>query len=185
MTILSRFSLVLSLTCLSLGHAIADDYYIAVGTPLLGTSIPPGKVGLGIPVSVDKSWAQLNDAEKLAWRTYTELLDAEVVPPFPVPNLRGFLRKLDFDTRFDLVPQVERRTDIMLVVRVSETGEVTTVDIMHGSDKASKALSDADNVLAYRYIKALMATRFSPALLKGQPVASAFPMPVSHLTLTR
>ncbi len=162
--------------------ASADDYHISIGTPLTGTSLPSGKVGLGIPVSVNKSWDQLSAKEQQAWREYTELLDPEVRPPFPTPHIRAFLSKLNLTEKFAIEQKIQREDEIYLVVRVSDKGEVSSVDLMRGADDKARELSDAEKVLAYRYVKALLATQFTPALYKGTPVASAFPMLVQFVT---
>lgn len=162
--------------------ALADDYTISIGTPLTGSSIPPGRVGLGVEVSVDKSWAALAPDEQQRWREYTELVDAEVTPPFPAPNIRAFLTKLALDRQYEMDRAVEQSDEIFLVVRVSETGVVSAVDIMRGSDSQSGTLTNMEKLLAYRYVRALLTTRFTPALLKGAPVASAFPMLIRSVT---
>jgi len=174
--------------CLSTvsGHALADEYTVAIGTPLLGTSIPPGRVGLGIAVSVDKSWAELSEVEQGVWRAYTELEDPQITPPFPQPNIRGFLRKLSYLPQYDDgEAKLAQRDEIFLIVRVSDSGDVGTVEIMRGANATAKELSPAENILAYRYIKALLATKFTPALLNGKPVASAFPLLVCQVTVLR
>ncbi len=171
------FAVLFSITvALSSGQALADDYSIAFGTPPLGTTLPPNRVGLGIKVHVDKSWDALPEDEKLAWRSYTELLDPEVTPPFPLPNLRGFLRKLVIPDKFQTTDRILHTEGLLLIVRVSEKGDVHKVDIMEGSTKGSRTLTDDERVLAYRYVKALQDTKFSPAMYKGQPSPSAFPM---------
>lgn len=161
--------------------AQADDYSIMIGTPPTGSSIPPGRVGLGIKVSVDKSWDKLSPEEQQVWREYTELTDPQVTPPFPVPNIRGFLRKLQAPEKFNYTENIQRTEQIMLIVRVAETGIVRSVDIMEGTDGAKK-LSDQDRLLAYIYIQALMTTKFSPAMFNGQAAPSAFPMCIRQTT---
>lgn len=165
--------------------AAADEYSIAMGTPHTGTSIPPGRVGLGIPVPIGKGWADLSVPEQQAWRAFTDLLEPEVTPPFPAPNIRALLRKLDFLQGYDSDPSRERRDEIFLIVRVTETGDVNTVDIMRGADQKATELTDPEKVLAYRYINALTTTKFSPALLNGKPVASAFPMQICSVRVIR
>lgn len=173
---------VTALGALASQPALADDYTISIGTPLTGTSIPPGRVGLGVEVSVNKSWAALSQEEQQRWREYTELVDAEVTPPFPAPNIRAFLSKLDMERKYEMDRAVEQRDEIYLIVRVSETGVVSAVDIMRGSDAQSRTLTNMEKLLAYRYVKALLTNRFTPALLKGTPVASAFPMLIQSVT---
>lgn len=172
----------LCLGVLAATPALADEYTIAVGTPLTGSSIPRGRVGLGVPVSIDKTWQQLSEAEQQAWRRFTDLTDPAVTPPFPQPNIRGLLRKLEDLGRYPTgFFQIQRHDEAFLVVRVAETGEVKTVEIMRGADQNATELSDGEKVLAYVYINALTSTRFSPAQLDGKPVASAFPMQLALL----
>lgn len=163
------------------GNAVADDYTIKIGRPPTGSIIPPGRVGLGIKVGIDKSWDKLSAQEQQAWREYTELTDPQVTPPFPVPDIRGLLNKLKKPERFNFTESLTHSEQVLLIVRVTETGEVRTVDIMEGSDGAKK-LSDNDKLLAYVYINALMSTKFSPAMFNGQAAPSAFPMRVSQTT---
>jgi hypothetical protein len=165
----------MSLALLS-GQALADEYSIAFGTPPLGTTLPPNRVGLGIKVNVDKGWDALAEEDKLEWRSYTELLDPDITPPFPLPNLRGFLRKLVVPDKFQTIDRIQHTEGLLLIVRVSEKGDVHKVDIMEGSTKGARTLTDDERVLAYRYIKALQDTKFSPAMYKGQASPSAFPM---------
>jgi hypothetical protein len=171
---LVRALVILCATCLP-ASAVADDYAIMIGVPPTGSSIPPGRVGLGIRVGIDKSWEQLTPPEQQVWREFTELTDPDVTPPFPLPNIRAFLRKLTTPDKFNYTDSIEHREALFLIVRVSETGVVTKVDIMEGTNGA-KSLSDNDKLLAYRYITALLATTFSPAMYKGQPSPSAFPL---------
>jgi hypothetical protein len=169
----------LLLAAMSSTPAVAEDYYIATGRPPTGSIIPPNKTGLGIKVPVYKAWDKLTPQEQQVWREYTELTDLDIIPPFPSPNIASFLRKLETPEKFRGTEDLERQEDMLLIVRVDETGTVTTVEIMEGTNGAKK-LSDTDRVLAYVYVKALLDTKFTPAMLKGQAVASAFPMRISR-----
>lgn len=175
------FSVLFSAT----GSALADEYTIALGEPLLGTSIPRGKVTLGIPVNINKDWNGLAEKDRQVWREYTEITDPDVTPPFPQPNIRAFLKKLG---TYD-VPSggggVFRKEGLMLIVRVSHEGEVGQVDLMEGTEAGSKSLTDMEKALAAQYIGALMATKFSPALMKGEPAPSAFIMRIKSVTRMR
>lgn len=176
-----RSSLLVLCSALFAAGAHADDYTIMIGTPPTGSSIPPGRVGLGIKVGVDKSWDKLTPEEQQVWRDYTELTDPQVTPPFPTPNIRAFLRKLQAPDKFNVTDSIQHSEEILLIVRVAETGVVRSVDIMEGTDGAKK-LSDADRLLAYVYVSALMSTKFSPAMFNGQAAPSAFPMRVRQTT---
>lgn len=46
------------------------------------------------------------------------------------------------------------------------------------------SMSHYEKTLAARYVVALLATPFSPALYKGQAAPSAFIMRISHTTVT-
>lgn len=175
----TRAALFVLCSALFAGSAVADDYNIMIGVPPTGSSIPPGRVGLGIKVHVDKSWDKLSAEEQQVWRDYTELTDPDVTPPFPKPNIAGFLRKLTIPERLNTTDRIEHKEDMLLIVRVDDAGQVSKVDIMEGTGGA-KILSDNDRVLAYRYVTALLATRFSPAMYKGQAAPSAFPMRISQ-----
>jgi hypothetical protein len=164
--------------------ARADDYAIMIGTPPTGSSIPPGRVGLGIKVGIDKSWDALTAQEQQEWREFTELTDPQITPPFPKPNIRAFLRKLQTPSKFSYTESIEHSEEMLLIVRVTETGAVRAVDIMEGTEGAKK-LSDEDKLLAYIYISALMTTPFSPAMFNGQAAPSAFPMRISQTTQLR
>ncbi|SHG74570.1 hypothetical protein [Massilia sp. CF038] len=160
----------------------ADPYSVAIGEPLVGSILPRGRVTLGIPVNIDKSWDGLASADRSAWRAFTEMDDPEVTPPFPLPHIRGFLSKLntyDFPMGTESVTRDDR---IFLVVRVAETGAVSQVETMDASADGKQGLSDYEKVLAARYSLALLATKFSPALYKGQPAPSAFVMRVNQTT---
>lgn len=163
----------------------ADQYTISIGEPLLGTSMPRGRIGLGIAVNIDKSWDNLAEPDRAAWRAYTEMADADVTPPFPMPHIRSFLKKLDtYDFPMQTDDTIVHSEDVLLVVRVSETGKVSQVEVMDASKDGSRTMSHYEKTLAARYVLALLATRFSPALYKGQPAPSAFIMRISHTTVT-
>lgn len=174
-----RAALIILCSALLAGSAFADDYNIMIGVPPTGSSIPPGRVGLGIKVRVDKAWDKLSPEEQQVWREYTELTDPDVTPPFPQPNIAGFLRKLTIPEKLNYTDSIEHKEDMLLIVRVDHAGQVSKVEIMEGTGGA-KTLSDNDKVMAYRYITALLATRFSPAMYKGQAAPSAFPMRISQ-----
>lgn len=171
------------LCTLTLGQAHADEYSIRVGRPLTGSSLPSQTVGLGIEVAIDKSWAQLTPAEQLIWRDYTELTDPAVTPPFPLPHIRSFLRKLETPEIFKSTENVIRIDKVLLIVHVTETGEVSKVGIVSGPADEGGKLSKDEARLAAVYVRALVATKFSPALLNGQPVPSAFPMWIARKML--
>jgi hypothetical protein len=179
MSAIVRISFALLMLSLAAGHAYADDYTIAIGTPITGTSLPPGRIGLGIPVSVDKSWDKLSAKEQLAWREYTELLDPQVTPPFPVPHIRSLLRLLELPPKLEVTDRVETNTEAMLIVRISEKGDVYSVDVMRGAVEGAE-LTAMEKILVFRYVKALTKTKFSPAMMNGQPAPCAFPMLVSE-----
>lgn len=167
------------------GAAAADQYQIAIGEPLPGTSLPRGRVGLGIAVNIDKSWDQLPEADRAVWRTYTEMTDPDITPPFPRPHIRSFLKKLDtYDFPMQTDDTLVRSEEVMLVVRVSETGKVSQVEVMDASKDGRGTMSHYEKTLAARYVAALMPTAFSPALYKGQPAPSAFIMRIRHSTVT-
>lgn len=182
---LTRLAFALLLSSIVAGHASADEYTIAVGTPQTGTLIPPGRVGLGIPVNIDKPWAQLAPADQLAWREFTELVDPQVTPPFPKPNIRAFLHKLELPTGLVSGQKLTRSESMFLVVHISEEGEVNGIDIMHGGTEGATALTDYEQILAHRYIKALNATKFTPAMVNGQAAPCAIPLHLSWLTITQ
>jgi hypothetical protein len=177
-----RTALIVLCSAVLAGNAMADDYSILIGEAHTGSSIPHQRVGLGVKVNVDKSWEQLSAQEQQAWRVFTELDQPEVTPPFPLPNIRSFLRKLTVPDQFQYTDDIVRKEGLFLVVRVSEKGVVTTVDIMEGTVKGAKSLTDNEKILAYTYITDLMASKFSPALLNGTPVPSAFPMRIISIT---
>lgn len=185
MSLLVRAALLVLCSAVLAGNAMADDYSIMIGEAHTGSSIPHQRVGLGVKVNVDKSWEQLSAQEQQAWRAFTELDQPEVTPPFPMPNIRSFLHKLTVPDRFQYTENIVRKEGLFLVVRVSDKGAVTTVDIMEGTTKGAKSLTDNEKVLAYTYITALLASKFSPALLNGTPVPSAFPMHITSTTIMK
>ena len=160
----------------------ADQYTITYGEPILGSSMPRGRVGLGIEVNIDKHWDALAEPDRAAWRAYTEMTDPDITPPFPLPHIRSFLKKLnthDFPSGTDTLV---RKEGILLVVRVSETGKVSQVEVMDASKDGSGTMNDYEKTLAARYVTALLATPFSPAAYKGQAAPSAFVMRISSIT---
>ena len=160
--------------------ARADEFSVAMGTPSIGSNIPLNRASLGIPVNIDSNWDQLVPEQQAIWRRYTDLLDPAVTPPFPQPNIRAFLRKLAAPDAVNTTEDMARVDNVFLAVRIDETGKVTSVDIMGG-----KELTRGEKLLAYRYSNALLSTTFSPAMLKGQAVASAFPMRIRQLTVMK
>ncbi len=165
--------------------ALADDYAITVDGPLVGSSISRNRVSLGIAVDIDKKWDELGEPDKLAWRQYTELVDPRVTPPFPLPSIRDFLRKLKTPEQYRTTRQLRREDAVLLIVRISPQGTVDQVEIASAGASASTELSQAEAVLAAIYTNALLTTRFSPALMDGKPAASAFPMRIQRLTIMR
>jgi hypothetical protein len=184
MSLLARL-LVCSALSIAGSAFAADQYTVTIGEPLLGTSMPRGRVGLGIAVNIDKNWDSLAEPDRAAWRDYTEMTDPDITPPFPLPHIRSFLKKLDtFDFPVQTDDTIVRQEAIMLVVRVAETGKVSQVEVMDASADASKTMTHYEKTLAARYVLALLATKFSPALYKGQAAPSAFIMRISHSTVT-
>jgi len=176
------FLAALLITCRGMA---ADQYTVTIGEPLPGTSLPRGRVGLGIAVNIDKSWDQLAEPDRAAWRAYTEMADPDVTPPFPMPHIRSFLKKLDtYDFPRQTDDTIVHSEDVLLVVRVTETGKVSQVEVMDASKDGSRTMSHYEKTLAARYVVALLSTPFSPALYKGQPAPSAFIMRISHTTVT-
>jgi hypothetical protein len=162
----------------------ADQYMVPIGEPLVGTALPRGRVGLGIAVNIDKGWDQLAEADRTAWRTYTEMTDPDVTPPFPKPHIRSFLKKLDtYDFPIPTEDTIVRSEAILLVVRVSDQGKVTQVEVMDASEDRSGTMNDYQRTMAARYVTALLATPFSPASYKGQAAPSAFIMRIRHTTV--
>lgn len=178
-------ALILSFLLLAVaGHAAADEYSLAIGEPLLGSSVPKTRVSMGVKVNINRSWDALTEKEKLAWREFTELTDPDVTPPFPKPNIRNYLKRLDsHDFPQSTDDNLVRQEGLMMIVRVSETGTVSQIELMEGSEAGRKTLTEMEKSLAARYITAMMGTKFSPALYKGQPAPSAFPMRILAVTV--
>lgn len=165
--------------------AHADDYSVTVDGPLIGSSISRDRVSLGIEVDIDKTWEDLSDKEKTTWRQFTDLTDPRVTPPFPIPNIRGFLKKLKTPERFRTTERVTREDALLLVVRITADGTVDQVEVISGTEKGSPKLTESEGVLAYVYGNALLITKFSPARMDGKPVASAFPLRIRQVTTMR
>ena len=163
-----------------------EEYSVTVDGPLVGSSINRNRVSLGIAVDVDRAWEELPAEQQQRWRKYTELGDPKVTPPFPLPNIRAFLRKLDTPERYKRTSQITREVEdeLLLVVRIRADGVVDRVEIVSGTMENDK-LTERAGILAYVYVNALLSTRFSPARLDGNPVASAFPMRIHRITRLR
>ena len=174
------------LFCLSLacGAARADTYSIAHGEAPTGSSMAAGRVSLGIRVHIDKDWDSLAQDDKQVWREYTEITDPDVTPPFFQPNIRSFLKRLSYHDFTVFSDTIQTQSRLLLVVRVSDKGAVEQVELMAGGE-GQRTLTVMEKALAGRWITALMGTRFSPALVKGQAAASAFLMEVRGLSTMR
>jgi hypothetical protein len=173
----------LAILLLSASPARADEYAVAIGKPSTGSNIPRNRASLGIPVNIERGWDQLAPEQQAEWRRFTDLLDPAVTPPFPSPNIRTLLRKLVLPDIDNSTEDLARVDGISLIVNVSETGKVSSVEVMGGTKPGAEALTRDEKILVYRYSNALLNTAFSPALLNGKPVASAFPMRVEQLTV--
>jgi len=165
------------------GHAVADEYSIAIGEPLLGSALPRARVSMGVRVNIDQNWDALSEKDRLAWREYTEMTDPGVTPPFPMPNIRNFLKRLDTHDFPSSTDTLVRKGGLLLIVRVAETGAVSRIELMEGGEAGSKSLTEMEKTLAARYITAMMGMRFSPARYQGQPAPSAFPMRITGTTV--
>ena len=179
---LTRSALLALFLFLVAASAHADDYSVSVDDPLVGSSIPRNKVSLGIDVSIDSTWDELSDKEKTTWREFTDLMDPQITPPFPIPNIRSFLKKLKTPERFRNTRQLVREDGLLLIIRITAEGAVDQVEVVSGTEKGSAKLSQSEGVLAYVYSNALLATQFSPAKMNGKPAASAFPMRIRSIT---
>jgi hypothetical protein len=166
---------VLIASCLLLPvHAAEGEYSIAVGDAQTGSSLSKSHASLGINVDVNKNWDELSADEKSLWRKFVDITDANVIPPFPSPNIRTLLRNLGVSRGIRTDNTNSHKEDVRLIVHVDETGSVSAVDILGAKSNGEIALSDDEKILAYTTIKALQSTQFSPAKLDGAPVASAF-----------
>lgn len=165
------------------GYAVADEYSIAIGEPLLGSALASTRVSMGVRVSIDRNWDALSDKDKLAWREFTEMTDPDVTPPFPMPNIRNFLKRLDTHDFPRSTDTLVRKGGLLLIVRVAETGTVSQIELIEGAEAGSKSLTEMEKTLAARYITAMMGMRFSPARYKGEPAPSAFPMRIGGVTI--
>ena len=163
-----------------------EEYSVTVDGPLIGSNINRNRVSLGIAVNVDRTWEELSAEEQQRWRKYTELGDPGVTPPFPLPNIRAFLGKLNTPEQFRRSSQITREVEdeLLLIVRVRADGVVERVEIVSGT-MDNGVLTERAGILAYVYVNALLSTRFTPARLDGNPVASAFPMRIHRLTRLR
>jgi hypothetical protein len=177
----SLFSCLL-LACAS---AAADTYSIPHGDAATGSVLASGRVSLGIRVNIDKNWDALAEADKQVWREYTEITDPDVTPPFFQPNIRSFLKRLNYHDFTVFSDSMQNQTRLLLVVRVAETGAVERVELMQAGTDGQRSLTVSEKALAGRWITALMGTRFAPAMVKGQAAASAFIMEVHGLTTLR
>ncbi len=161
--------------------AYAGDYSVAVGDPLTGSSIPSGRVSLDIGVDIDKSWNELSEQEQLRWRKFVDLPDPRVTPPFPTPTIRTLLSKLRVPGQFQTTERIVREERLLLIVRLTSEGVVDRVEIMSGTEPGSTKLNEGEGVLAYMWTNALMTTRFTPAMLDGDPMPSGFPLHVGRV----
>jgi hypothetical protein len=165
--------------------AYAGDYSVAVDDPVIGSSIPSRRVSLGVEVDIDRSWNDLSEREQLLWRKFVDLPDPRVTPPFPTPSIRSLLRKLRVPERFRTTERIVREERLLLMVRLTWEGVVDRVEIMSGTEPGSTKLNEGEGVLAYMWTNALMTTRFTPAMLDGNPMPSAFPLPIGSVVHLR
>lgn len=165
--------------------AYANSFSVAPDDPLTGSSIPSRRVSLGVEVDIDKSWNELSEQEQSLWRKFVDLPDPRVTPPFPTPNIRSFLRKLRYPDRFRTTWRISREEDLLLIVRLTAEGVVDSVEIRSGTKDGSTKLTQEEGVLAYIYTNALMTTRFTPATMDGNPMPSAFLLPIRSVTRLR
>jgi hypothetical protein len=185
MSTLKYFAFIAISMSVSMQAAHAADYAVTVDGPLIGSTISRNKVSLGIEVDIDSTWDELSDKEKATWRQFTDLTDPRVTPPFPLPNIREFLKKLKTPERFRTTENITREDGLTLVVRINAEGLVDEVQVRSGTEKGAPELNQSEGILAYVYGNALLKTKFSPAKLDGKPGPSAFPMTIRQVTVMK
>ena len=128
------------------GKSIKED------APALGTTLK--KKLATSTISMDKTYAELDEDEKAQIRSVYDDMPDDDEPPYPLHGTREIHRKM-----MQVQQIVVAKGRLTMTVDVSSTGEASSVTVYESPD------TDITQVAA----RALMETPFKPAICKGKP----------------
>ncbi len=135
------------------------QYTVTEDEPRTGTRIRRNVVA-GNLVPLNRTYAQLTDAEKQIVKSQWQSIAPDDEPPYPADGLLPVQRAIQ---------KVAQATDwtgpLALVAKVDAAGTVTAVDL----------LRPADPTVVARAADVLMHIRFKPAVCSGRSCAMDFP----------
>ena len=161
--------LVLVVAGLGAGQALpADgksDTEIEQDAPNTGSMLKR-KVMRGGSLPVNKRYEQFSDDEKQLFHDRYERIEPGDEPPFPADGMRPL-----FDAIIKANQRLDARGVLYLVADVDAAGVVTNVSVE----------SDTDQRMIEFAARALLVTRFKPAVCKGRPCKMQFPLAFEFL----
>ena len=135
------------------------EYSVRQPIPYTGSSIRRNVVWSS-PIPVNRTYAQLTPDQKASVHALYERVEAGDEPPFPAEGLKAILLAI-----WKGLSARQVSGTLSLVADVSSTGDVVSVEVLESPD-----------LLLSRYgASVLMATKFKPAVCKGQPCRMQYP----------
>ncbi len=113
-----------------------------------------------IPVPIDKSYAQLTDAEKRLVKSDYEPMGQDDEPPYPLHGLRTIL-----ETTEKLQKRLKVNGALALAVNVNAYGKPVSVEVLRSPDAQ----------MAKLVATVLMLQTYKPAICSGVPCEMQFP----------
>lgn len=149
-----------ALAPVSLAQSEKPEYGIKADQPETGSSIRR-KLVEGSRIPVNKTYAQLTEAERNEVKGWYEAIPAGDEPPFPADGLRPLLEAFGKAQQRLLVTG-----ELFLIATVDATGKVVAV----------KAIGAPSPEMVKFGASVLLLTKFKPAVCGGSPCSMDFPM---------
>ena len=148
--------------------AAAQKEFKLMGEPRQGSKFK--QVDAVSPIPFDKTYEQLNEVQKAAFRaTYGGLADNEK-PPFPVEGTQSIYKPIIKGHK-----EIARAGTLFLVAMIDENGKVENVSVYESPH--AKMTEYASTVL--------FNTEFEPATCNGKPCKMEFPFEFKLRTIER
>lgn len=156
------FGTIVALFSVATAMASSQAQYSIKLDPPTGTLLP--STALTSTVALNKRYFELTDSEKKSVRNSFGDLSANQTPAFPTQGLRSIYRPLIAEQG-----KTARGGVLSLVVRVDETGQVESVNVI---ESPTRDLAQASETI-------LKNTQFDPGFCGGDPCSSDFPLEIT------
>ena len=142
-------------------ESAGPQYVVRQSEPSIGTNIPRPVIS-GSTIPLNRRYDELTQEEKAAVRGLYESMDPADEPPFPVDGLKPLYTAIQqaHERRFHV------RGEMTLVATVGPTGDALKV----------QAIRSPDPDMTKFAASVLFATKFKPAMCKGQPCTMDYPL---------